>query len=283
MAIIEQGILGGFRGSVGTVVGYWRLGRWCIRARSVAFKDARTAAQLTQRSRFKAMITLSSHLGPALQRGLTAAGNRHGMTEANLFMRLNNSCFEAEDGGVRVAYGRLRLSEGRLPGVRFTEVRRDGGRVEVLFDKQRQLQGARNEDVVHIYAYVPALGECRLLASTERRSRRVAFLLPDEYAGREVHLYGFVESSQTARYGTLTVAQKRHNKRLRNLEREVSDSAYIGCLGEEPAAEAASALVEESTPASEGIALITNALQRLGRGGSAAAPKHDSPPESGFA
>ena len=116
MAIIEQGILGGFRGSVGTVVGYWRLGRWCIRARSVAFKDARTAAQLTQRSRFKAMITLSSHLGPALQRGLTAAGNRHGMTEANLFMRLNNSCFEAEDGGVRVAYGRLRLSEGRLPG-----------------------------------------------------------------------------------------------------------------------------------------------------------------------
>ena len=228
MAIIEQGILGGFRGSVGTVVGYWRLGRWCIRARSVVFTDARSEAQLAQRSRFKTMISLSSQLGSAIQRGLTKASNERGMTEGNLFLKLNNQCF-GYDG--KVDYAALRLSKGRLPNVAYAEPRIEGSRVEVAFGKQRQLAGAHNDDVVHVYAYVPSLGEGRLMASTERRAKRVAFLLPDEYEGRQVHLYGFVEGSRTARYGTYSVAQKRHDKRLRNVEREVSDSAYIGLLG----------------------------------------------------
>ncbi|MBP3762402.1 MAG: hypothetical protein J6I49_00815 [Bacteroidales bacterium] len=230
MAIIEQGILGGFRGRVGTVVGYWRKGRWCIRARAVAFRDARSAAQLVQRSRFKAMIGLASRMGAAVQRGLTQASDEHGLTEGNLFMRINNQCFTHTAEGVRVDYRALRLALGRLPNVAFGAPQVDGARVELPFDKQKQLHGARNEDVVHVYAYVPALGEGRFVAAVPRRAKRAAFLLPDEYLGLEVHLYGFAERSETASCGTLSVAQKRRDKRLRNLPRTVSTSAYIACL-----------------------------------------------------
>ena len=47
MAKIEQGILGPFRGTVGTVIGYrWR-DRWCMRARPRFYHDRRSDAQLT--------------------------------------------------------------------------------------------------------------------------------------------------------------------------------------------------------------------------------------------
>ena len=98
MAKIEQGILGPFRGTVGTVIGYrWR-DRWCMRARPRFYHDRRSDAQLTQRSRFKAMIQFASPATPLLRIGLKAWADAHGLTEGNAFLKLNHQWFAGDSG-----------------------------------------------------------------------------------------------------------------------------------------------------------------------------------------
>ena len=100
MAIIGNGILDGFSGRVGPVVGYWRRGRWCVRAHVPHIRDARTEAQLVQRSRFKAMILFASPATAVLRLGLHHEADRLGLTEGNVFLRMNHSSFAPQGGGV---------------------------------------------------------------------------------------------------------------------------------------------------------------------------------------
>ena len=72
MAKLDMGILGGFSGRVGTVVGYYRRGAWFVRAYQPHIKDRQSAAQLEQRSRFKAMIQFASPATPLLRCVVTA-------------------------------------------------------------------------------------------------------------------------------------------------------------------------------------------------------------------
>ena len=93
MAKIEMGILGGFSGRVGSVVGYHRRGAWFVRAYQPHIKDRKSAAQLEQRSRFKAMIQFASQATGVLRVGLREAARAEGLTEGNLFLKENHAGF----------------------------------------------------------------------------------------------------------------------------------------------------------------------------------------------
>lgn len=56
MATINQGVMGGFSGTVGTVVGGKWNGKDYMRARQTSHTDAKSMAQLDQRARFKTVI-----------------------------------------------------------------------------------------------------------------------------------------------------------------------------------------------------------------------------------
>ncbi len=56
MGNIKQGILGGFSGKVGTVVGSNWKGISYMRAIAPSIRDARTAKQLAQREKFKLVL-----------------------------------------------------------------------------------------------------------------------------------------------------------------------------------------------------------------------------------
>ena len=47
---------------------------------------------------------------------------------------------------------------------------------------------------MHVFVYNATEGLGLLLATAERRARRVTVLLPDGWAAEELHVYGFVES-----------------------------------------------------------------------------------------
>ncbi len=197
MAKIEQGILGGYSGRVGKVVGYYRMGKWCVRSYQPTINDAKTEAQLRQRSVFKVMIGLASRVLEPIRLGLKRASDEAEMTECNLFMHHNKKCFRHIDGTVAIDYAGLQLSRGSLPGVRFTELRMgDGMRVEAVYETNRRSSQARMDDRVVVYAYHPASGTGILSAPAERRSRGLAFVLPDQWAGQEVHFYGFTVSEE---------------------------------------------------------------------------------------
>ncbi len=196
MAKIDQGILGGYRGKVGPVVGYYRLGQWCVRAYQPHINDARSAAQLRQRSLFKAMIQAAAQCVSAIRLGMRQMAQAERLTEGNLFLRRNSRCFAMDEGGVTVDYAGLQLSLGTLPNVEFGTLRIDGGvRVEVDYEKNMRLARAKGDDRVYLFAYAPALGRGYLSAPSERRRKRTAFVLPDEWAQQQVEFYGFTIAS----------------------------------------------------------------------------------------
>ena len=192
MAKIDQGILGGYSGRVGRVVGYYRMGQWCLRAYQPTINDAKTEAQLRQRSVFKTMIQFASQNLSILRLGLKQVAREKVLTECNYFIRNNCKHFRHVGGAVEVDYAALQFSKGSLPCVEFTGLKVEGGvRVGVDYEPNRSSSRAKMEDGVYVYAYQPALGEGILSAAATRKAKRLAFVLPDEWAGQEVHFYGF--------------------------------------------------------------------------------------------
>ncbi|MBP3763711.1 MAG: hypothetical protein J6I49_07535 [Bacteroidales bacterium] len=216
MAIIEQGILGGFSGRVGTVVGYHRHGAWFVRAYQPHINDRKSAAQLEQRSRFKAMIQFASPATPLLRIGLRQMADREGITEGNVFLKINKACFQNLNNQNNpitpnpitpttpinqitptILYPSLQFSRGPLAAPRALEYSLAGALCTVRW----QRSGGSLTDTLHIYAYCPATGTGICL--TARRSQgRLRALLPEGFAGQELHVWAFVQGRGGAVSGT---------------------------------------------------------------------------------
>ncbi len=109
MAKLEQGILGPFRGKVGTVVGYLWKGRHVVRAyrREINYPD--TERQQAEREWFVGMVRFAATARQALLLGLREMAAREQMTEGNVFVRMNKGCFgRGIAGGVSTGMAPLR-------------------------------------------------------------------------------------------------------------------------------------------------------------------------------
>lgn len=217
-------------GTLGGVVFYKRFGRTYCRRRASEFNDRRSEEQLQQRARFKAMRRTASLMGTMLQRGLTRYAHENGMTEENMFMRMNKECFGSEGGKVKIDYAGLKVSYGQVGEVRVSGVRREGNRVKVRFGMWQPEEVASKTDVVHIYAVEPKEGLCELVASVERCEGAVEFELPmPEGRGRwTYYLYAMAETASTAGEPTVSADEKRADSGHRNINRRVSRSEFVG-------------------------------------------------------
>ena len=93
MAKLEQGILGPFRGKVGTVVGYLWRGRQVVRAYRREINYPNTEMQQAEREWFVGMVRFAATARQALLLGLREKAERDVMTEGNVFVRMNKGCF----------------------------------------------------------------------------------------------------------------------------------------------------------------------------------------------
>ena len=202
MAKQSYGILDGYRGTVGTVIGYrWR-GKWCLRAKPRFVRNPRTEAQQAHRMLFRDMVRLAGRMLDATRWGLGRASMEEGMTECNLFVRLNKDCFSAEG----VDYERLAVSHGPVAPVGFTAAGVDGhGVLHVEWEKNPLGMRCKADDDVFVYAWCPSLEQGCLAAPAKRSRKRMDVALPDEFLGQEVHCYGFT----------------------RDMDRQTSETAYI--------------------------------------------------------
>ena len=196
MAKQSDGINGGYRGKVGTVVGYMWRGQWCLRARPMHFNDAKTEKQLEQRSLFKASVAFAGRVKEVLRVGLkTAALDAH-KTECNYFQKINKDCFAMDGETLMVDYPNLRVSEGPVAPVAFgmPEFLEDTT-LTIPFEKNPEHRRSNNDDMVYIAAFCATLGVAELSLPVYRRTGRVTIMLPASWAGQEVHLYGFVQDN----------------------------------------------------------------------------------------
>ena len=93
MAKLEQGILGPFRGKVGTVVGYLWRGKHVVRAYRREINYPNTEHQQAEREWFVGMVRFAATARQALLLGLRERAAREQMTEGNAFVKMNKHCF----------------------------------------------------------------------------------------------------------------------------------------------------------------------------------------------
>ena len=101
MAKLEQGILGPFRGKVGSVVGYLWRGKHVVRAYRKEINYPNTEMQQAEREWFVGMVRFAATARQALLLGLRERAARDVMTEGNAFVKMNKGCF-GRDAACRV-------------------------------------------------------------------------------------------------------------------------------------------------------------------------------------
>lgn len=191
MGKITNGILGGFSGQVGPVIGYMWRGKMCMRRMPEHVANPRSKAQVAQREAFKQMVQLAASMNQAVRAGMRTEARAEGLTEYNLFVKSNFDVL-GSDG---IDYERIQVSCGEVAPVGILSAERDdAGVVMVRFEKNPLRMRAADNDEVLLYAYCPEEGYGLLSAAAYRRQKQVALLLPDEWEGKAIHLYCFVRN-----------------------------------------------------------------------------------------
>ena len=209
MATIGQGIVGGFRGAVGPVVGYQWRGRWCMRSRPQTVRNPRTEAQQRHRMMFKAEVQLASRMNWLLRESFAGLSLDAGLTPCNYFIRENQHCFgwsrvpaegregEEAEGRLTVDWGSLVLSHGPVAPVAFGVPRvTEGTTLTIGFERNPLHVRADAFDKVYLFLYCPELEACWLASPVYRRAQEVGVVLPRRWAGKEVQLWGVVSDDK---------------------------------------------------------------------------------------
>lgn len=212
MAIIENGYLGGFAGTLGPAIGYYSRGRWCVRSKPSQVRNPRTQAQTEHRELFKQMVCFASTLGGILGVGMRHEASMRHLSVYNLFVNSNKGAFGMAGEAVQVDCTRLVFSHGPVAPVGFGAPRCDEFlNVSVPFEKNPCQRRASSHDTVYLVAYNPQRQKALLSDPVVRRSQCASVTLPGEWQGEEVHLYGFSHdaegrSSECAYLGTVPEA-----------------------------------------------------------------------------
>ena len=238
MAKLEQGILGPFRGKVGTVVGYLWKGRHVVRAYRREINYPNTEMQQAEREWFVGMVRFAATARQALLLGLREKAARDVMTEGNVFVRMNKSCF-GRDAACRVRsaaamdmpraaadmascgstadaarrvrtgvdYEYIRIAEGSAAPVRFTTASVDENNVlHVDFEKNSGMTRAKASDKVYVYVYNADTREGLLSHPAERRRGQLEMQLPEGWNELNVKMWGFVVDGEGRASGSQYVA-----------------------------------------------------------------------------
>ncbi len=230
MAKQHYGINDGYRGTVGTVIGYQWRGKWCLRSRPRFVRNPRTPKQMAARGIFSSASRLASRMHSVLRLGMRGEAMKMQRTECNHFMSLNAPCFSLVDSQLQVDYENLLVAVGPVAPVGFGTPTSDASLITIPFERNPLHLSSSSDDEVYLYAWCPELQQGILSIPAYRRQRQVTISLPDNWVGLEVHLYGFVtdyagRASDSTYIGYL-FADRHNNPDKRALIMENIDNKY---------------------------------------------------------
>ncbi len=230
MAKQHYGINDGYRGTVGTVIGYQWRGKWCLRSRPRFVRNPRTPKQMAARGIFSSASRLASRMHSVLRLGMRGEAMKMHRTECNHFMSLNAPYFSLVDSQLQVDYENLLVAVGPVAPVGFGTPTSDAALITIPFERNPLHLSSSSDDEVYLYAWCPELQQGILSIPAYRRQRQVTISLPDNWVGLEVHLYGFVtdyagRASDSTYIGYL-FADRHNNLDKRALIMENIDNKY---------------------------------------------------------
>ena len=188
-----MGILDGFVGKVGTVVGSFWKGKPVMRAYKRQISDRDSEAQQLIRTRFGAITSLAGAFHSAIVLGLFAVAKRKKWTEGDVFVNENWGCVHADTpGAATVDYTELVIAKGNLPEAQFGAASfADPLTVEVPMTDSSEVIGAYAQDKVYLFVYSPEAGAGMLGDVKFRADESIACNVPAYWNGHRVHVWGF--------------------------------------------------------------------------------------------
>lgn len=208
MAKFVNGILGGFSGKVGTVIGACWKGIDYMRALATSITNPRTPAQLEQRAKFSLVIAFLRPLTAFLRIGFRSAALKMSAFNAAMAYNVKNAV-----SGIypdySLDYTKVRVTQGNLTGALNPLAESVvAGTVAFTWEDNSIGGNAVADDKVVLLAYNPAKGQAvSAIGNMTRADEAQTLDLPDSFSGDHVECYiSFTDASESA----------------------ISDSLYVG-------------------------------------------------------
>lgn len=199
MATYKQGILGSFRGKVGTVIGtYWK-GRAVMRSVSPHVHNPRTPLQEAVRARLAVVSTFVSSVLTFVNEGFRQVADSEAITAANVAMRVNLAQAVTGSGTeVAVDYTRVRLAQGALIGLKNATVATasTGHSVEVEWDNNSSESDAASDSDQVLFCLFNAdrMASTTKTSGVSRSNEGATLAYPSLWAGDTLYLYAATRS-----------------------------------------------------------------------------------------
>lgn len=196
------GILDGFYGKVGTVVGSFWKGIPLMRKWVRSISNPRTDDQKLVRSKFALLGVMSGAFTPAINIGLKGRADKVKSTQQGEFVKMNWDSVEGDNpDSLTVNYDELAISEGNFAGVVFgTPSFTNPLQVIIpITNGNTDAQGAKVTDPLIIAVYCPDMKQAVVSMVSTRADSSTTVNVPSEWQGMNVHVYGFVMPSVGAK------------------------------------------------------------------------------------
>jgi hypothetical protein len=190
MGKIEQGILGGFSGKVGAVVGSSWKGINYMRGKSSARRQDPTFKQEEQRARFQLMVGFIRKVSIFANLGFKRLAIHMTPINAALSYNLKNG-ITGTYPAYAIAYNMILVSRGDLPNAENIEVAAATTALTFTWQDNTGMGKAKPTDLCLVMAYCPALDAAicsSLIANVTREDQQLVLQVP-QFAGETVQTY----------------------------------------------------------------------------------------------
>lgn len=194
MGKVQVGILDGFVGKVGTVVGSFWKGLPVMRAYKRSVRDANTNAQQVIRARFATAGMLASAFLYAIRIGFKQVARSRKITEGDYFVKKNWEHIIADTpSAVTIDYTEIQVAQGNLPEVLFGNASfAEPLQVGVTMTDTTGTIGADADDIVYMFVYDTESGAGIISDGRNKRAdESMTVNVPAYWNGHRVHVWGF--------------------------------------------------------------------------------------------
>lgn len=192
MGKIKTGILGGFQGKVGTVIGSTWRGESIMRALPKTAAKAPTESQRIQRLKFKAV---SEFLNPLRSTLSTYFGNDTGVkSKYNMATSYHiTNAVEITEQGTQILYPRVLVAKGTLFGFQNLTTTQSETVITLHWEDNTVFGNAKAEDTVNVVCYIEEVNTFYVFESIANRDGLTASVtLPQNFLGYNVEVYAFL-------------------------------------------------------------------------------------------
>ncbi|WES99260.1 DUF6266 family protein [Chryseobacterium arthrosphaerae] len=195
MARITKGILGGFSGKVGTIVGAnWR-GKDIIRSIPTPSNRPPSEKQMLQQMKFKLAVSFLRPLGFIQKKyfGLNSGSK----SRINLAVSYTiNEAVQMVADVPKLMYNKILITKGDLTGFQnVTAAPQTGNKIALTWEDNAAQGNAAGTDQLTVICYCEELGSFALFETVAERSSLTAEMtLPAYYADREIQVWAYLNS-----------------------------------------------------------------------------------------